>query len=63
VKEAELAGFEDLPDLFADSIADAFYGSEFFGGQVLDGLGEFFECKGGYGVGFGFEGVFAVDVH
>jgi hypothetical protein len=26
-------------------------------------LGEFFERKGGYGVGFGFEGVFAVDVH
>lgn len=63
MKEAEFAGFEDLLDFFADGVAYAFYCREFFGWQVLDGLGEFFERKGGHGVGFCFEGVLAVDVH
>ena len=63
MKEPEFAGFEDLLDFFSDCVADPFDRGEFFGGKALDGLGEFFECEGGYGVGFGLEGVFAVDVH
>ena len=50
MQKAEFAGFEDLLDLFADGVADAFYGGEFFGGEGLDGLGEFFQREGGDGV-------------
>ncbi len=37
-------------DLFADRVADALYGGDLVGGDVLDGGREFFEGEGGDGI-------------
>jgi hypothetical protein len=54
---------EDLMDLFADGVPDAFDGGDLFGGEIPELFGKFFQCKGGYAIGFCLKGIFSMDIH